>query len=150
MTVMVDTGAWYALADISDANHVAADAFYRQIAGKVPFVTTDAILVETWALLVSRLGRPAALTFWQTLREAGIPLICLTERDLEAAWHIAQAFPDLDLSLTDCTTFSVMERLRIDRVFTFDRHFYAYRYGSRREKALLCEPGITPREKGRN
>jgi predicted nucleic acid-binding protein len=29
MTIMVDTGAWYALADTSDANHQRAKVFYQ-------------------------------------------------------------------------------------------------------------------------
>ena len=112
MTIMVDTGAWYALADTSDINHQRAKAFYQQVAGNISMITTDAILVEIWFLLTSRLGRIAALTFWDTLRKSDIKVICLTEHDLEAAWHTINAYADQGFSFTDCTTFSIMERLR--------------------------------------
>lgn len=138
--IMVDTGAWYAICDASDKNHHRAKEFYEEVAGVIPLVTTDIILAETWTLLAARLGRPLAITFWETLREANISIITLEEADIEAAWHILSAFPDQTVSFTDCTTFAVMERLRIERVFTFDRHFAIYRYGPRRQKAFICEP----------
>lgn len=138
--IMIDTGAWYAICDASDRNHRRAKEFYEQVAGTVPLITTDTILAEAWTLLVTRLGRPAAITFWETLREAGIFVVTLEEADIEAAWQIINAFPDQTFSFTDCTTFAVMERLRIERVFTFNRHFFVYRYGPGRRKAFTCEP----------
>lgn len=138
--IMVDTSAWYAICDASDKNHDRAKEFYTQVAGAVPLVTTDVILAETWALLAARLGRSAAITFWETIREAGVCILTLEEADTEAAWHILNAFPDQTFSFADCTTFAIMERLRIERVFTFDRHFAIYRYGPARKKAFICEP----------
>jgi predicted nucleic acid-binding protein len=138
--MMVDTGAWYAICDRSDKHHRRAREFYEQVAGTVPLVTTDLILAETWTLLAARLGRDAAVTFWQTIREADIAVATLEQPDIEAAWHILNAFPDQSFSFTDCTTFAAMERLRIDRVFTFDQHFAIYRYGPGRQKAFLCYP----------
>lgn len=140
MTIMVDTGAWYALADTLDANHPQAKEFYQKVAGEVPLVTTDAIFTEIWLLLTARLGRQAALTFWHTLREAGIEIICLTESDLEGAWQIVNTWADQSFSFTDCTTFVIMERLGIAEVFTFDRHFLIYRYGPQRKSAFTCLP----------
>ncbi|HAG09101.1 MAG TPA: hypothetical protein DCK87_06050 [Desulfotomaculum sp.] len=140
MTIMVDTGAWYALADTSDTYHQRAKAFYQQIAGNISMLITDAILVEIWFLLASRLGRTAALTFWDTLRKTDIKIICLTEFDLEAAWHTINTYTDQSFSFTDCTTFSIMERLGISDVFTFDHHFLIYRYGLHRQKAFTCLP----------
>jgi len=86
---------------------------------------------------VGPLCRPV---FWQMLRETGTPVIPVDEADLEAAWQIMHAFPDRSFSFTDCTAFAVMERLRIERIFAFDRHFLVYRYGPGRRKAFTCEP----------
>jgi predicted nucleic acid-binding protein len=55
--------------------------------------------------------------------KSDIKVICLTEHDLEAAWHTINAYADQSFSFTDCTTFSIMERLRISDVFTFDHIF---------------------------
>lgn len=140
MSILVDTGAWYAIADTSDRYHKEASRFYTEHAGRTPFVTTDLIVAETWALLNAHLGRSAALTFWETLRATRLPIVILEPVELEAAWHIAQTFPDQAFSFVDCTTFALMERLRITEVFAFDAHFLVYRFGPGRQRALCRFP----------
>ena len=139
-TMIVDTGAWYAVADASDRHHRVARQFYLEQAPLGAFVTTDLIVAETWALLTAHLGRPAALTFWATLRDTRTPIVTLDAVDLEAAWHIVQTFPDQTFSFVDCTTFAVMQRLGIDEAFAFDSHFLVYRYGTPRQRALRRYP----------
>lgn len=138
--MLVDTGAWYAVADASDRHHEEARRFYSARAPEDRFVTTDLIVAETWALLSSHLGRSAAVTFWETLRATRTPILTLEPVDLEAAWHIVQAFPDQAFSFVDCTTFAVMERVGIDEAFAFDAHFLVYRFGPSRQRALLRFP----------
>jgi predicted nucleic acid-binding protein len=138
--MMVDTGAWYAIADRSDRHHLAARHFYLEQAPRGSLTTTDLIVAETWTLISAHLGRTAAVTFWATLRETRIPIITLDAVDVEAAWHIAHAFPDQTFSFTDCTTFAVMERLALAEAFAFDSHFLVYRYGSTRQRAFRRLP----------
>jgi predicted nucleic acid-binding protein len=138
--MMVDTGAWYAVADSSDRHHAEARRFYLEQAPRSAFVTTDLIVAETWALLCAHLGRPAALTFWATLRATRTPILTLDAVDLESAWHIVETFPDQTYSFTDCTTFALMQRLGIDEVFAFDSHFLVYRYGVPRQRAFRRIP----------
>lgn len=110
-SMLVDTGAWYAIADASDRHHEEASQFYIEHAGKVAFVTTDLIMAETWTLIASHLGRSKALTFWETLRETRTPILTVDSVDLEAAWHVVRAFSDQAFSFVDCATFAIMERL---------------------------------------
>lgn len=140
MSILVDAGAWYALADASDRHHPAARSFYQERAGRASFVTTDLILAESWTLLRWRLGRQVALTFWQTLRDLGWPVLTAEPADLEAAWRIAQRYPDQDFSFVDCTTFALMERHGIQDAFAFDAHFLVYRYGLRNERSFRRLP----------
>ena len=46
--------------------------------------------------------------------------------DEERAREIIYQYDDKDFSMTDAISFAVMERLRIARAFTFDRHFAQY------------------------
>jgi predicted nucleic acid-binding protein len=138
--VFVDTGAWYALADASDRHHAEARRFYLAEASHRRLMTTDLVVSETWTLISAHLGRPAALTFWNTLRTTRTPTVTIEAVDLEAAWRIVQAFGDQDFSFTDCTSFAVMERLGIDEAFAFDTHFLVYRFGPGRKRAIRRHP----------
>ena len=145
VTILVDTGAWYALADASDLHHEEARDFYaRQVESRQvqlpPFLTTDLIVAETCALLHAHIGRSAALTFWGALREMRVPVLAPDPVDLEAAWQIAEAFPDQAFSFVDCATFAVMERLGINDAFAFDNHFLVYRFGPGRKRAFRRLP----------
>ena len=138
--MLVDTGAWYALADRSDRHHGRARRFYLDEAPKGRLITTDLIVAECWSLIAAHLGRPAAMTFWETLRIARIPILALDAVDLESAWHILRAFPDQSFSITDCTSFALMERIGVHEAFAFDQHFLVYRFGSRRDRAFRRWP----------
>ena len=140
MSILVDTGAWYAVTDTADRHHQEAGRFFLDQAPKTTLVTTDLILSETWTLLNSHLGRYAAITFWETLRETRTPILTIDPVDLEAAWRITQAFPDQTISFVDCTSFVLMERLGINEVFTFDAHFLTYRYGPKKQRVFHCLP----------
>ncbi len=140
MSILVDSGAWYALADTSDRHHEQARAFYKKQAGTASFLTTDLIVAETWTLLSAHLGRPAAMAFWGMLRETRLQVLKPEPADLEAAWHIVQAYPDQSFSFVDCATFALMEHHGIDRAFAFDAHFLVYRFGPSRRKAFQRVP----------
>ncbi len=140
MSILVDTGAWYAVADTSDRHHKKASSFFNREVARTEFVTTDLIFAETFSLLTSHLGRRAGLKFWDSLRQARTPILCAEPADLETAWRIALAFPDQDFSFVDCTTFALMERHAIHEAFAFDSHFLVYRYGPRKQRAFHRYP----------
>ncbi|MFB3853864.1 MAG: type II toxin-antitoxin system VapC family toxin [Vicinamibacterales bacterium] len=141
MSIFVDTGAWYAVADRSDRHHVEAARFYGQRGPAGDLVTSDLVVAETWTLLAAHLGRASALAFWEILRDLKVPILTLDPADVEAAWRIVQAFPDQAFSFTDCASFALMERLGIDSAFAFDAHFLVYRFGSGRRRAFRVYPG---------
>jgi len=138
--MLVDSGAWYAVANAADRHHKRAKGFYGEHIGGTPFVTTDLVVAETMALLTAHLGRPAAIQFWGSVREARIPVLTMEATDLEAAWHIAHAYPDQDFSFVDCTSFAVMERLSIHDAFSFDAHFLFFRFGPGRRRPFRRFP----------
>ena len=103
-------------------------------------VTSDHVLVESWLLLRSRLGRESAERFWDFLRSGVARIEIVGHADLEAAWAIGNAFADQDFSLVDRTSFAVMQRLGIGRAITLDQDFSVYRFGARRERAFQVAP----------
>jgi predicted nucleic acid-binding protein len=123
MTVFADSSALFALLDAGDAEHRAAANAWRQLrGGNARLVTSNYVVVEAFSLAQRRLGMEAARAFVQDVS----PLLAVEWVTPDA--HIAAECAVLasglrDLSLVDCTSFELMRRLGIWRVFAFDRHF---------------------------
>jgi len=125
--VFVDTGAWYALVDRNDPDHPAARRFFE--ANRLPFVTTNFVFDEAVTLLRSRLGWSVACEFGRGLMESRLAsIVHVTGEDEAAAWSTFQKFRDKEFSYTDCTSFAVMERMKLKTAFAFDRHFAAMEF----------------------
>ncbi len=123
----VDTSAYFALLDQDDANHAQALAISRRlIAEGWRLFTTSFVLAETHALLLNRLSQALATRFLREMEHGPTTLVWVTPADVERAKAIIYQYDDKDFSLTDATSFAVMERLRVPSAFTFDRHFAQY------------------------
>lgn len=134
--LFVDTGGFYAAADASDRNHAAAHGLFEARGTAGDLVTSDYVFVETWCLIRARLGRDAAMRFWDAMSSGVVRTYAVTSEDLIRARAIAQAWNDQDFSLVDCTSFALLERLEIEDVLAFDAHFRAYRFGPSRRRAF--------------
>jgi uncharacterized protein len=119
----VDTSAYFALYSSDDVFHSSAvtivDTKRRRL------FTTNYILAETHALLLHRLGRAVAAVFLNEIDRSRTVLVRVSVTDERRAREII-ATHNKDYTLTDATSFAVMERLRIGAAFTFDRHFAQY------------------------
>lgn len=138
MTIFVDSSIFMAAADRSERRSRDAKDLLQSADA---LVTSDHVLVETWLLLLRRLGFQAAERFWEGIR-AGVARVELVGHgDVEVAWRIGELFADQHFSLVDRTSFAVMERLGVHRAASFDSHFSIYRFGARRDRAFTVLPG---------
>ncbi len=122
--IFVDTSAWYALLDTSDANHHAAVKFKDSLAH--PLMTSNYVVGEVITLVRNRPGYKAAVETGQKLWEYIADLIRVMPRDERKAWEIFVQYRDKNFSFTDCTSFALMERMGITEAFAFDEHFKQY------------------------
>jgi predicted nucleic acid-binding protein len=139
-TLFVDTSAFYAIADGDDRHHRGALAALHASAGTEPVVTSDHVVVESWLLICSRLGRSAAMKFWDGLAIDVFTVVGVTAEDLRRGREIAHDWSDQSFSIVDCTSFAIIERLAIDRALAFDAHFRVIRLGLQRKRALQLIP----------
>lgn len=125
MKIFVDTGAFIALIDTDDLNHKTARLFYEEQKEKgTRFLTTNFVVCETINYLRSRVTHNAAVAFREGLRKSGLfEIVAVTLPVEDAAFHIFKKYEDKDFSFTDCTSFAVMQSLKLRKVFAFDRHF---------------------------
>lgn len=125
--IFVDTGAWYALVDSDDSDHRAAAAFL--VANTIPLITTNFVFSETVTLIRYRLGHEAARSFGQKLKESSfVRVVGVSPADEDRAWEIFTKYGDQDFSFVDCTSFAVMERMKLSTAFAFDRHFSVMKF----------------------
>lgn len=123
MMLFTDTSFFLAYLNGDDINNVAAKtSFERAIAHNVSFITTNYVLVESFALIQNRLGIEALRDFQETV----VPL--LNVEFVEQNTHNAGVSAVLTasrrgLSLVDCVSFEVMRTLGIVTALAFDRHY---------------------------
>lgn len=123
MSVFVDTSAFYAVFDADDEEHPRARGAWEDlVSGEDLLFSSNYVLVETLALLQSRLGVEAVRAF----EDAVAPLV--RELWVDRGVHREAVTAVLTagrrrLSLVDCSSFALMRRHGLDTAFAFDDHF---------------------------
>ncbi len=120
--VFVDTGGWFAAVARRDSDHAAASGFLRRWKGGL--VTTDYVLDETLTLIQSRIDHTTAVDFLDAIeRSSSLDLVFVAPADYYKALDLFRQRADKRWSFTDCTSFTVMARLGLERALAFDNHF---------------------------
>lgn len=123
--LFVDTGAWYALADRNDPDHQRVAEFLKT--QTLWLVTTNFVFDESVTLIRYRLGFTAAKTFGEQLLRASVAnVLAVTRQDEAKAWEIFTRYRDKSFSFTDCTSFAMMQRLKLDSAVAIDADFRAF------------------------
>ncbi len=121
----VDTSAWYALIDIRDPDH--ANVLNALKSYEHRLVTSNYVFDETLTLLRYRLGWQPAHEFGQSGRAGELAkLIRIEAKDETTAWQIFCDYADKSFSFTDCTSFALMRRLRLEIAITVDQNFRTF------------------------
>ena len=119
--VLWDSSAILALLDDRDANHGRAVEIATTIArDRRQSLITNYVEVETYALLLRKLGRALALAW---LVSDTLPVERATLADEASAREMLMVHRDKDWSLCDAISFATIERRRIRTAFSFDHHF---------------------------
>lgn len=120
--VFVDTSAWYAFARADDPDHEEVKAALERWEGRL--LTSNFVFDEVVTLALSRLGHRHAVAIGRALRDGAVAeFVRATAEDEGEAWRFFARRADKGYSFTDCVSFSIMRRLRIESAVTTDRHF---------------------------
>lgn len=126
-SVLVDSGAWLALSDSRDDNHLTALAIQQELATYRPrLYTTNFLVDETYTLIRARLNHRSAVRFLDDIYASSLTHIRITPDDEARAEALLRRYDDKKFSYTDATSFVIMERLGIEAAFTFDHNFTEY------------------------
>jgi uncharacterized protein len=125
--VFVDSSVYLALLDADDEHHRHATQILHQLAqARYRQFTTNVLLIESHALILSVLGRTPAAQFLKDMQESRTVIVRVRASDEARAKQILFQYTDKDFSLADAISFAVMERLTLRLAFTFDRDFAQY------------------------
>ena len=123
--IFIDTSFWIAVSDKNEKNHSRSLSLLKEFKkNQNLLVTTNFVLDETFALVRKRQGISRVIQFRNVIAKFGYQLQIerVTVTDEENVWKWFER--DIDkLSYTDCTSFAVMNRLKINKVATFDEDF---------------------------
>lgn len=132
MNIFIDTSGFLAVLDKDDASHAKVkNAWVDMLSSDDLLVTTNYVLVETFALVQNRLGLAATKVFQEDI----VPVLQTEWIDKtlhSAAVGIMLSASRRKLSLVDCVSFETMRLLGITTAFTLDKHF--------REQGFSCIP----------
>jgi len=125
--LFVDTSGWASLFVNTQSHHLQADRYFR-LAVQQPriIVTTNDVISELVALLDSplQIPRPRIFATVDAIKTAPyVQIVHVDEATDAAAWSLCKGRPDKTWSLVDCTSFILMQNLRLQQALTTDRHF---------------------------
>jgi hypothetical protein len=124
-SAFVDSSGWYALIDRRDAAHVRAREVVRKLladAGRL--LTTDYVLDETFTLACARAGPVAARRLLDLIEQtSAVRMEWVGPERFATSRAFFRKHLDQGYSFTDCTSFVVMEEMRVARALTTDKHF---------------------------
>lgn len=123
MSTFVDTSVFLAvLAEDDNNNKVAAETLATLAENGEQLISTNYILVESYALIQRRMGMDAIQDFQNKILPS-LTLVWITPEDHQRSMEFFLSENRRNLSFVDCSSFDTIQRLIIDKVFAFDSHF---------------------------
>lgn len=124
-SLFVDSGYWIALENADDQNHSRALSHWQETITNMPqLVTTSYIFDEVITFFNSRHNHAKAVELGHTLLQSSfIEMIYVNEPLFNEGWEHFQKHKDKRYSLTDCISFTVMNKRNLTMALTFDKHF---------------------------
>ena len=125
MRIFLDTSGLIALSDEKDRNHhIARSYLNEQVKKGARFVLGRNILVEYIDGVTKRIGKEKALEELDNILNSKLLVVeSVSNADWDKALVFFRKYHDQQIDMTDCLSFAIMERVKLDIAFTFDSDF---------------------------
>ena len=122
--VFIDTGFWIALIDKRDQNHIHAKKSLKPLLTKYNVCSSEFVVFETLTYINCSFKRhDLALKYINKMDDSGIHVFPVDETTKIKALQLFRSYSDKNLSVTDCTSFAIMQKNDIKLFAGFDDHF---------------------------
>ena len=123
--IFIDTGAFLARHLRNDQYHHSALTVWEKLgSNRENCITSNFVLDETFTLLGRRAGYGFAVQRAKNIYASQSLTIFRPDREDEIkALQFFSKYADQHVSFTDCISMVLMQREKINRIFSFDRHF---------------------------
>jgi len=123
MYLLIDSSFLYALYNIHDDNYQTATAF-MSATRLIPLVP-KIILPEVTYLFLRDVGHLGMTRFVNAFAKTSIALADVERSDLVRAGTIMTSYASARFDLVDCCIMALAERLRIEKIATYDRRDFS-------------------------
>ncbi len=127
MGIFLDTGILVAIRNADDKRHKRSKNLMEKALGNDfgTIYSSDYIIDEATTLALVRTGDATiAIDVGKyVINSPRIKILQVTRKCYQATWEKFKSLSEEGLSFTDCSTLSLMEKNRIDKVMSFDSGF---------------------------
>jgi predicted nucleic acid-binding protein len=123
-SIIIDTGAIYALVMRSDKNHAIARRFLQHLLKRqASLLLHEWVFVETMTLLKVRGGSGVAIRAGGEMKRNPLYRWQASTPQLEQlAWGIFERYSDKDWSYTDCALLALSQQVKTSEIWTYDQN----------------------------
>ncbi len=124
--ILTDTGPLVALIDTDDKHYAACTAYVISLSTG-PLVSPSACWVEAMYLLHRAGGYPLQAELWRARQTGLLHIHESSQPEYDRMMELMDKYRDTPMDLADAAVVAAAEALKVDTVFTIDKHFFAYR-----------------------
>lgn len=122
--MLTDTGPLVAIINPNESAHADCADILRTL--HAPMVTTWPYLTEAAHILRKAGGWPYLAKLWTLFDTGALRLHFADEVELRRIHELMTTYRDIPCDFADASLVAAAETLGANKIFTLDRHFYAY------------------------
>lgn len=123
--LFVDASFYLSLLNPNDSNYQKAILIGKQYFQE-DFVTTQMVLGELLTVGSQRFDKKLTIEFVEEILKSNTKIVLEKPELIKKSFQLFKKIKIKDISWVDCFSFIVMQKLKINKALSFDKHFTKY------------------------
>ena len=120
--IFIDASFYLSLLNPKDNNHEKAIKIGQEYEGE-EYVTSQMVLGEVLTVGSQRFDKTLTIKFIEEVLKSRTRVVLEKAELIKGAYNIFKKIRSKNVSWVDCYSFAIMEKLKIKKALTFDKHF---------------------------